>query len=76
MIVGVGGEFWVVNVKISENVYGNNMKGNKSEEIYYKYKVMFCLKTNIVDNTPGLHNKIPPHKIFARVWVAQEPICS
>ena len=26
--------------------------------------------------TPGLHNKIPPHKIFARVWVAQEPICS
>ena len=27
-------------------------------------------------HTPGLHNKIPPHKIFARVWVAQEPICS
>ena len=26
--------------------------------------------------TPGLHSKIPPHKIFARVWVAQEPICS
>ena len=25
-------------------------------------------------NTPGLHNKIPAHKIFARVWVAQEPI--
>ena len=25
--------------------------------------------------TPGLHNKIPAHKIFARVWVAQEPIC-
>ena len=24
--------------------------------------------------TPGLHNKIPAHKIFARVWVAQEPI--
>ena len=22
--------------------------------------------------TPGLHNKIPAHKIFARVWVAQE----
>ena len=21
--------------------------------------------------TPGLHNKIPAHKIFARVWVAQ-----
>ena len=26
--------------------------------------------------TPGLHNKIPAHKIFARVWVAQEPIFS
>ena len=22
-------------------------------------------------NTPGLHNKILAHKIFARVWVAQ-----
>ena len=26
--------------------------------------------------TPGLHHKILHHKIFARVWVAQEPICS
>ena len=26
--------------------------------------------------TPGLHNKIPANKTFARVWVAQEPICS
>ena len=24
------------------------------------------------ESTPGLHNKIPPHKIFARVWVAQK----
>ena len=24
--------------------------------------------------TPGLYNKIPAHKIFARGWVAQEPI--
>ena len=24
--------------------------------------------------TPGLHNKIPAHNIFARVWVAQESI--
>ena len=23
----------------------------------------------------GLHNKIPAHKIFARVWVAQESLC-
>ena len=23
-------------------------------------------------STPGLHNKIPAHKIFARVWVAQK----
>ena len=27
-------------------------------------------------STPGLHHKILHHKIFARVWVAQEPICS
>ena len=27
-------------------------------------------------NTPGLHNKIPAWKTFARGWVAQEPICS
>ena len=27
-------------------------------------------------STPGLHNKIPPRKIFARVWVAQEPFFS
>ena len=26
--------------------------------------------------TPALHSKIPAHKIFARVWLAQEPICS
>ena len=25
-------------------------------------------------STPGLHNKIPALKIFARGWVAQEPI--
>ena len=25
--------------------------------------------------TPGLHHKILHNKIFARVWVAQEPIC-
>ena len=24
---------------------------------------------------PGLHNKIPALKIFARGWVAQESIC-
>ena len=27
-------------------------------------------------NTPGLHSKIPAYNIFARGWVAQEPICS
>ena len=26
--------------------------------------------------TPGLHNKIPALKIFARGWVAQESICT
>ena len=24
--------------------------------------------------TPGLHNKIPAHNIFARVWVAQKSL--
>ena len=32
--------------------------------------------TTTATTTPGLHNKIPPCKIFARVWVAQEAICS
>ena len=25
-------------------------------------------------STPGLHNKIPAHKMFARVWVAQKSL--
>ena len=32
--------------------------------------------TIVLSFTPGLHHKIPAHKIFARVWVAQEPISS
>ena len=28
------------------------------------------------DHTPGLHNKIPAHKIFARAWVAQKSFFS
>ena len=27
-------------------------------------------------DTPGLHNKIPAYKIFARGWVAQKSFCS
>ena len=27
-----------------------------------------------VHTTPGLHNKIPANKIFARVWVAQKSL--
>ena len=34
------------------------------------------ISTMIVLITPGLHSKIPAHKIFARVWVAQEPFFS
>ena len=30
---------------------------------------------NLKRVTPGLHNKIPALKIFARGWVAQESIC-
>ena len=29
-----------------------------------------------LSTTPGLHNKIPAHKIFTRGWVAQKPIFS
>ena len=29
-----------------------------------------------VDSTPGLHNKIPAQKIFARGWVAQRSLFS
>ena len=32
------------------------------------------LKFALPENTPGLHDKILHNKIFARVWVAQEPI--
>ena len=31
-------------------------------------------KLKVVCITPGLHNKIPALKIFARGWVAQESI--
>ena len=37
------------------------------------YIVIIIVIIMINNNTPGLHNKIPAHKIFARVWVAQEP---
>ena len=33
-------------------------------------------KPRPLHGTPGLHSKIPASKIFARGWVAQEPICS
>ena len=36
---------------------------------------LFVLET-CASHTPGLHNKIPAYNIFARGWVAQEPICS
>ena len=32
--------------------------------------------SNDKTGTPGLHNKIPAHKIFARGWVAQKSFCS
>ena len=35
-----------------------------------------CSDPISADPTPGLNNKIPAKKIFARGWVAQEPICS
>ena len=38
--------------------------------------ITFITITIIITVTPGLHNKIPAHKIFARVWVAQKPFLS
>ena len=35
--------------------------------IHHKYDTLY-------NTTPGLHNKIPALKIFARGWVAQETI--
>ena len=37
------------------------------------HALSLCSISNVLVHTYGLHNKIPPHKIFARVWVAQEP---
>ena len=39
-------------------------------------ELSFSSDSNDNDDTPGLHNKIPVKKVFARGWVAQEPICS
>ena len=33
-------------------------------------------RSDPLTTTPGLHNKIPALKIFARGWVAQKSICS
>ena len=33
-----------------------------------------CMYVAPTYNRPGLHNKIPAHKIFARVWVSHESI--
>ena len=35
---------------------------------------MYIRALSISQGTPGLHNKIPALKIFARGWVAQESI--
>ena len=42
----------------------------------YIYIYIYVSKSNVGrgDGTPGLHNKIPAHKIFARVWVAQKSL--
>ena len=37
----------------------------------YIYIYIHILSIVLEAPTPGLHNKIPAHKIFARVWVAQ-----
>ena len=33
-----------------------------------------CILSREIGRTPGLHHKIPALKIFARGWVAQEPV--
>ena len=52
---------------------GRSPRGSDSTSLRRRrYSFMYCTGFT----TPGLHNKIPAHKIFARVWVAQEPIFS
>ena len=36
--------------------------------------ILYTIYVILCNATPGLHHKIPAHKTFARVWVAQEPI--
>ena len=36
------------------------------------YITVHYIAIPFIGRTPGLHNKIPAHKIFARVWVAQK----
>ena len=56
-----------------ENENHNNNNNNNSYNITNN---LYIYNSYSSFNTPGLHNKIPANKIFARVWVAQEPICS
>ena len=48
----------------------------RQAECKYSHWSQFQRICVVKDHTPGLHNKIPAHKIFARVWVAQEPFFS
>ena len=40
----------------------------------YSYDCSYIVPVSLIQSTPGLHNKIPAHKIFARVCVAQESL--
>ena len=56
------------------NANNNNANNNRSTDSNNSNHNNNTTHNN--NNTPGLHNKIPAQKIFARGWVAQEPICS
>ena len=64
----------------THNTNSNSNKTNKGPELAHLGDVHLCTITvtatlTMTMTTPGLHNKIPALKIFARGWVAQESIC-
>ena len=54
---------------------------NRTHTCMYKFNnnnndtvIILTITIHKYYDTPGLHNKIPAHKIFARVWVAQKSL--
>ena len=61
-----------ISMIIMHTIYNNNNNNTTTTTTTTNHNNDNNNNHNIL--TPGLHNKIPAHKIFARVWVAQESI--